>query len=80
MILCYLIDMKRDCYKKLLAWKNTISRKPLILRGARQVGKTHLLKEFAQNEYENSIYLNFEEMPPVKSYFQGNLDLSCSNC
>ena len=45
--------MKRLLYKDLLKWKNSGSRKPLILEGARQVGKTWLLKEFAKNEYEN---------------------------
>lgn len=49
--------MIRDCYQKLLAWKEAADRKPLVLRGARQVGKTHLLKKFAENEYENSLYL-----------------------
>ena len=45
--------MKRDRYSDLLAWKNLPARKPLILRGARQVGKTYLLKEFGRREYKN---------------------------
>ncbi|MDE5786530.1 MAG: AAA family ATPase, partial [Duncaniella sp.] len=50
--------MKRSLYAKLLEWKASSSRKPLVLEGARQVGKTWLLKEFGNNEYENMIYIN----------------------
>jgi predicted AAA+ superfamily ATPase len=53
--------MKRELYRSLVAWKHSDRRKPLILRGARQTGKTYLLKEFATNEYENYVYVNFEE-------------------
>ena len=53
--------MKRFAYSKLLEWKNDTRRKPLILQGARQVGKTYLVKEFAKNEYKNNVYLNFEQ-------------------
>ena len=49
----YPLGMKRDRYSDLLAWKNLPARKPLILRGARQVGKTYLLKEFGRREYKN---------------------------
>lgn len=66
--------MKRDAYKQLLSWKTSPSRKPLVMRGARQVGKTYLLKEFATNEYENYCYLNFEENPAAKEFFSGNLN------
>ncbi|MDP2912649.1 MAG: AAA family ATPase, partial [Candidatus Omnitrophota bacterium] len=52
--------MKRDLYSALLDWKRSSSRKPLILKGARQVGKTYLIKEFGRNEYESIAYLNFE--------------------
>lgn len=65
--------MKRDLYTKLLQWKNAKNRKPLILRGARQVGKTHLLKKFGSSEYEKCIYLNFEENPNLKEFFVGRL-------
>lgn len=61
--------MKRDIYTQLLAWKASASRKPLILRGARQVGKTHLLKTFGSQEYQSYVYLNFEEDPSLKSLF-----------
>ena len=56
--------MKRDIYKQLLDWKRDQRRKPLILRGARQVGKTYILNEFAK-EYANNLYINFEKMPSV---------------
>jgi predicted AAA+ superfamily ATPase len=52
--------MRRSLYKELLKWKNSASRKPLILQGARQVGKTWLMQEFARNEFEEVAYLNFE--------------------
>ncbi len=66
--------MKRDIYKKLVAWKGSELRKPLVLRGARQVGKTYILKEFSKNEYENHIYLNFEDDPTLDSLFEHRFD------
>jgi predicted AAA+ superfamily ATPase len=54
------IKMKRIALQKLIEWKLRSDRKPLIIRGARQVGKTWLMKEFAKNEYEDFIYVNFE--------------------
>lgn len=65
--------MKRDIYAKLIAWRYDKYRKPLILRGARQVGKTYILSEFAK-EYTNSIYINFERMPEITPIFAGNLN------
>lgn len=53
--------MKRDIVTKLKNWKNSVNRKPLILQGARQVGKTYTLKEFGKNYYENTVYINFEK-------------------
>lgn len=50
--------MKRKLYSQLIEWKNSSTRKPLILEGARQVGKTWLLKEFGKNEYEDMVYVN----------------------
>lgn len=50
--------MKRLLYEKLLIWKDRPGRKPLILLGARQVGKTYLLKEFGQKEFDNMVYVN----------------------
>lgn len=65
--------MKRDIYSKLLAWKKSSNRKPLILQGARQVGKTHIIKAFAQDTYGDSVYLNFEEDKRLHQIFQPNL-------
>ena len=63
--------MKRTLYNSLLDWKNSPKRKPLLLQGARQVGKTWLVNEFGKNEYSNYIYLNFEQNPNLQSLFQG---------
>lgn len=65
--------MKRDFFKKLLLWKASDLRKPLIIRGARQVGKTYLLTEFAK-EYDNHIFVNFDEEPHFASFFAENLN------
>ena len=65
--------MNRDLYQKLLAWRVSERRKPLILRGARQVGKTYLLTSFAEAEYANFIYLNFEQNKEISGFFQKNL-------
>lgn len=66
--------MKRNIYVSLLEWKKSPYRKPLIVSGARQVGKTYVLKEFAAGEYRHSVYLNFEMDPRLRDFFQGRLD------
>ena len=66
--------MKRNAYQKLVQWKNSARRKPLILRGARQVGKTWLMNEFAKNEYKNSIYISFYKNDPAKKLFEDTID------
>ncbi len=68
--------MKRSLYKELLLWKNRNNRKPLLLEGARQVGKTYLLKEFADKEYGDCAYFNFEKTPELDSLFKSSLDSS----
>ncbi len=65
--------MKRNIYKKLEEWKQSPRRKPLILDGARQVGKTYSLKHFGKN-YKNIVYLNFEKDEKLSQYFEGTLD------
>jgi predicted AAA+ superfamily ATPase len=65
--------MKRTVYQNLLSWKNRSDRKPLIVQGARQVGKTYLIKEFGKNEYGNIVYINFEETPDFTSIFELNI-------
>ena len=62
--------MKRRQYADLLSWKERSNRKPLVIRGARQVGKTYLVREFAYNEFENYIEINFDETPGKKELFQ----------
>ena len=52
--------MRRLIFDKLIEWKNSSSRKPLLLKGARQVGKTYALLEFGRNYYDNVVYLHFE--------------------
>jgi uncharacterized protein len=66
--------MERDIYTKLLAWKASSRRKPLLLQGARQTGKTFILQEFGQSEYRHVAYCNFEEDPGLGQFFQQNLD------
>ena len=66
--------MKREALKQLISWKNSPDRKPLILRGARQVGKTWLIKEFAKTHYEESIYVNFELNDRLKTLFDESLE------
>ena len=53
--------MERFILGNLLKWKNSHYRKPLILKGVRQVGKTWILKEFGKRYYENTAYFNFDE-------------------
>lgn len=66
--------MKRSIYNKLIEWKISESRKPLILKGARQVGKTWVLKEFGANEYSAFVYLNCESTPELKAVFDIDFD------
>jgi predicted AAA+ superfamily ATPase len=68
--------MKRDIYQKLTRWKTSSRRKPLILRGARQVGKTYILKDFGSHEYEKIAYFDFEATPDLDDIFKRNLDPS----
>lgn len=66
--------MKRTLYANLLNWKKDNKRKPLLLQGARQVGKTFLIKEFGKNEYKKLVYLNFEKKPKLSFIFDDELD------
>ncbi len=65
--------MKRDIYSHLLAWKKSSRRKPLVLRGARQTGKTYILQEFGQKEFDEVFYFNFEESSRLDSLFAQSL-------
>ena len=68
--------MERKIYFDLLKWKNSPDRKPLILQGARQVGKTYIVNYFAGREYGSSVYCNFEKDTGLHDFFR---DLSPSN-
>ena len=61
--------MKRKIYDKLVEWKNSKDRKPLILQGARQVGKTYIVNLFGKENYENVVYCNFEKEKGLKDFF-----------
>lgn len=65
--------MKRKIIQYLLEWKESEYRKPLILQGARQVGKTYALLEFGRIYYENVVYLNFETNPKLSETFEENI-------
>ena len=66
--------MYRTLMEKLKEWRTQPDRSPLILRGARQVGKTYLVKEFGKNYFENIVEVNFEKNPSAIRYFDGDLD------
>lgn len=67
--------LKRKIEEKLLQWKNTSERKPLIIKGCRQCGKTYSVMKFAEDNYEHVVYLNFFENPDYNSIFSGSLDV-----
>ena len=66
--------MERHALAALRAWKDDPGRKPLVLRGARQVGKTWLLREFGRSDYEKVVYVNCERDPSIAAVFAGDLD------
>lgn len=68
--------MERFILKQLLNWKNSPYRKPLILKGVRQVGKTWVLKEFGRRYYENTAYFNFDENEEYKQFFETTKDVN----
>ena len=66
--------MKRNAIQNLINWNASEDRKPMVLKGARQVGKTWLMKEFGRTCYENFVYFNFDEEDELKSIFEVNKD------
>lgn len=64
--------MKRNAMQDLVQWKNDEERKPMVLKGARQVGKTWIMKEFGRQYYESYLYFNFDEEEELKSIFETN--------
>ncbi|MDE6270136.1 MAG: ATP-binding protein [Muribaculaceae bacterium] len=68
--------MKRHIYNQLLKWKDSEHRKPLMLYGARQVGKTYILKEFGSREFDNMVYINCYKNPMVEALFASDKDVN----
>lgn len=66
--------MNRLMMRRLLAWKQDKARKPLLIKGARQVGKTYLLKEFGKQHFPKFHYFNFEKQPNLAKIFEQDLD------
>ncbi|WP_294722214.1 AAA family ATPase [Prevotella sp.] len=62
--------MKRDIYEKLVGWKNRPNRKPLILNGARQVGKTYILREFGEREYSKFAFFSLDRNQNAREVFE----------
>lgn len=67
--------MIRTAMTELEAWKTKKQHKPLIIRGARQVGKTWLMKEFGASQYKNTVYINFDNNERMKNLFEGSLEV-----
>lgn len=65
--------MKREVLEQMRGWKTNPRRKPLVLMGARQVGKTTSLKKLAETDYDNAVYFNFEDEPHLKALFDTSL-------
>jgi predicted AAA+ superfamily ATPase len=65
--------MKRELIKELIKWKNDIDRKPILLRGARQVGKTYLIRELGKL-FDDYVEINFEKTPKLRECFEQDLD------
>jgi len=66
--------MDRYALESLRKWKGSNNRKPMVLFGGRQVGKTWLMEEFARTEYQQVVYLNFDDTPDLSDYFKKDLD------
>lgn len=71
--------IKRNAIQDLIGWKNNEERKPLVLKGARQVGKTWLMKEFGKNYYKSFVYFNFDEEYELKSIYAARALSRCAD-
>lgn len=69
-----LVDMKRKIYQKLINWKNTNIQKPLMVIGARQIGKTYIINEFCKKEFQNYIYINLLEHIEIINIFKQKIN------
>ena len=70
------MKIERDIIKQLTEWKNRTKRKPLILQGARQVGKTWILNEFGKTQFDDIALFNFDEDPDLKQFFENTKDVA----
>lgn len=68
------IELKRKIYSTLLNWKENKNKKPIMIIGARQIGKTYIVNKFCKNEYKDYIYLNFDKNEELTSIFDGTKD------
>ena len=68
--------MKRFAMNELIKWKDRINRKPLVIEGARQVGKTWLMKEFGRLYFRETVYINFDSDNRLKTLFDQDSDVS----
>jgi predicted AAA+ superfamily ATPase len=67
--------LKRKIESDLVQWKKSANRKPLVIKGIRQCGKTYIVQKFAKENYENVVYMNFILEPNRKSAFTENIDV-----
>ena len=67
--------MRRKIYSRLLEWKNSKDRRPLMLLGARQVGKTWIMRHFGEQEYSKVVYVNCDDEPRMKQIFDLDYDI-----
>ena len=67
--------MYRSQLEKLIEWKNDKNKKPLIIRGARQVGKTWIMKEFGEKQYKNYAYINLDKNSRMEQLFSGDFNI-----
>ena len=68
--------MYRQKIEDLKAWQKSLHRKPLIVRGARQVGKTELIKEFGRTQYQQTAYVSLDNNSRMAALFDGDFDVS----
>ena len=69
--------MKRKIIDALVEWKSSKNRKPLIVNGARQIGKTYIINEFGNTNFSNLVYINLETNPAIRAIFEGNIEPAC---
>lgn len=67
--------LKRKLYQSVLDWKKKKDKECLLIKGARQIGKTYLIEEIGKNEYQHFIEINFEQRPELRHIFDGDLSV-----